>query len=121
MSQLGAVLAVLEFLVDVVQLEVPLVNDTGDARLQVVLQGLLSDAARGLIQTLQNLIHAIRAMHNQQVLVDRVKIVLIKRLDQLDVSVKILNTELFVWVFVLLHENAVFNLLVPLSLLEIPW
>ena len=59
-------------------------------------------------------------MHNQQVLINRIQIVLIKCLDQVDVRVQILDTELLVWVLVLLHEDSIFNLLIPLRLLEVP-
>ena len=38
----------------------------------------------------------------------------------MNVSVQILDAELLIWVFVFLHEYSVFNLLIPLSHLEIP-
>ena len=37
------------------------------------------------------------------------------------VSVQVLNTELLVWVLILLHEDAILDLLVSARLLEIPW
>ena len=37
------------------------------------------------------------------------------------VCVQVLNTELFVWILILLHEYAILDLLVSACLLEIPW
>ena len=59
-------------------------------------------------------------MHDQQVLVDRVQVILVDNLDQVNVGVQVLNTELLVRILVLLHEDPVFDLLIPHRLLEVP-
>ena len=59
-------------------------------------------------------------MDDQKVLIDRVQVILIEGLHQVDVSVKVLNRKLLVRIFILLHKDAILNLLIPLRLLKVP-
>ena len=59
-------------------------------------------------------------MHDEQVLIDGVEIILVQDLDQVYVGVQVLDTELLVRVLVLLHEDPILDLLVPHRLLKVP-
>ena len=71
---------------------------------------VLRDAATRVVESLQDVIHRVSSVHNEQVLVDGKHTVGLETLGHLGVTVETRDRELLLGALVLFHEDLVLNL-----------
>ena len=102
-------LIVLNFFVNVVKLEVEFVDHWAISEVAATFGSL----ATGDVDAIQDLVHWVRSMHFQQVLVDRKELSVFNLFDQIWKVGRIPYLKLLLWVFVLLHVEPILNHLIP--------